>query len=173
MPTTYRHRLQKQCTELKKNKYHKELCNGTTDSLERIVENAMRQRVGMNMLRSARGGRVAAPVRRAVPPVRAAPVRAVPVVPPVRAAPVRAVPVAMRASADLTFNPSRLIKMDHGVRRLSAGEYYRKWKEPAINTRCNIRQDGDYKCAVKKRNGVVFWGGCKDNAPRCLEEDFI
>ena len=57
MPTTYYKRLQQQCMALKKEKYHNSPCNSKTDHLERIVENAMRQRVGIQTVQAVARGK--------------------------------------------------------------------------------------------------------------------
>lgn len=66
--------------------------------------------------------------------------------------------------------------------RLSAGEYYRTYREKAIGDRCNIRQDGEYKCMLKRKNNTVYWAkksktgagqeSCEDWSSKCEEADF-
>jgi len=41
--------------------------------------------------------------------------------------------------------------------RLSAGDYYREFKEKAIGNICDIRKDGDKRCLVLRNNGVPYW----------------
>ena len=41
--------------------------------------------------------------------------------------------------------------------RLSAGEYYRKYGQPAVGQICDIRGNGDLRCLLLKKNGVPYW----------------
>ena len=44
------------------------------------------------------------------------------------------------------------------TQRLSAGEYYRRHgKDDSIGNICDIRQDGDYMCMLKRKNGTPYW----------------
>ena len=41
--------------------------------------------------------------------------------------------------------------------RLSAGAYYRKFSDGTIGDICDIRNDGDLRCLMERKNGVVYW----------------
>ena len=67
--------------------------------------------------------------------------------------------------------------------RLSAGEYYRNHgNDISIGDRCNIRKDGEYKCLLKRNNGVPYWASpsksgkgqesCEDWSSKCQEPNF-
>ena len=117
-----------------------------------------------------------------------------------KAAPVKKEAVgkkAARASHQLDHTPAKMVKVEKtkskgSTSRLSAGEYYRsrlqavsakeRGARDPIGDRCNIRQDGDYKCLIPDRNGVAKWvskkkkGGddvrCEDFSSRCQLDEF-
>ena len=72
----------------------------------------------------------------------------------------------------------------HGTtQRLSAGEYYRNHgMDRTIGDRCDIRQNGEYKCLLTTKSGVARWAkksksgagqeACEDWSSRCQEPDF-
>ena len=119
---------------------------------------------------------------------------------PKKAAPVKKEAVgkkAARASHQLDHTPAKMVKVEKtkskgSTSRLSAGEYYRsrlqavsakeRGARDPIGDRCNIRQDGDYKCLIPDRNGVAKWvskkkkGGddvrCEDFSSRCQLDEF-
>ena len=43
------------------------------------------------------------------------------------------------------------------TRRLSAGDYYREHGDSAVGDICDIRNDGELRCLLLRKNGVPYW----------------
>ena len=83
----------------------------------------------------------------------------------------------MRASADVKKTGKRVkttTTKKHGkTQRLSAGEYYRNYgQDSTLGDRCNIRQDGEYKCMTKTKTNVARWGKCPSDYNLCKDEEY-
>jgi hypothetical protein len=102
----------------------------------------------------------------------------------VRAPVVRA---PMKASADVKPTGKRVKSVTtkaHGkTDRLSAGEYYRTYgNDESLGDRCDIRKNKEYRCLLKRSNGVAYWAkksksgagqeACEDWSSRCQDTEF-
>ena len=68
----------------------------------------------------------------------------------------------------------------HREDRLRAGWYARQYPDP-WGDRCDVRNDGSYKCLLQRRNASPYWASpsksgagqeaCEDWSPRCQDPD--
>lgn len=99
-----------------------------------------------------------------------------------KAAPAAAAAAPVRAAAPAKPKPMlKEVKNASGVKstRLSARTYYDKYGPNCVGDRCNVRQDGTYKCLLIKKNGSPYWAkksksgagqdSCENWSSRCQE----